>query len=70
MKKKIVNFIIWQYYNFTRLDITADLDKIAKQYLRVTGKKGKYCTCKNRGKAVNYIWKDWHCTYCLKPKKT
>lgn len=64
-----VKVLLWIRYN-RKADIDmSDVSVVASEFVQATGKAGKYCTCKNEGKAVNDFWEDWHCTYCLKPKK-
>lgn len=70
MKGKILTqFIMWLHYNRIKLKIDSNIYGISDKFIKATSKKGKYCTCRNKGRAVNIIWDNWHCTYCLKPKK-
>lgn len=68
--KELDKFIIWLSYNTGRnTDLLRDATSIAMEYERATKGRNKHCECKGRGEAVNYYWEEWHCTYCMKPKK-
>lgn len=66
----LLQFTLWLHYNRA---IRVSLDNIKANIIDfnvATMGKNKYCNCQpSKGKAINNIWKDWHCTYCLKPIK-
>ncbi len=67
-ESKLNKFLMWLYYNHPKMQVDDAIYEISSEFTKATSTKNKYCTCKNKGKAVNGIWVDWHCTYCLKPK--
>lgn len=69
-ESKLLQFTLWLHYNRT---IRVSLDNINANIIDfkiATMGKNKYCNCQpSKKKAINNIWSDWHCTYCLKPIK-
>ena len=69
-KQKITDFLLWLYYNKRNISVSEmDVKETVLIFFSDTSGKNKYCQCKNKRKAVNGIWIDWHCTTCLKPLK-
>lgn len=69
-ESNLLQFTLWLHYNRT---IRVSLENIKANIIdfeKATMGKNKYCNCQQfKGKAINNIWSDWHCTYCLKPIK-
>lgn len=64
------NFNIWICYNRHSKTSLENIDETVSEFTKATSGKNKNCNCKIfKGRAVNDIWKDWHCIYCLKPIK-
>jgi len=61
-------FLIWLSYNTGRnSNLLCNAIQIENEYKTAIEGNHKFCKCKNKGKAVNDFWKEWHCTYCLRP---
>ena len=66
---KTQKIIIWIAENTGRNTELEHLSKeLSEEYEKATNGSHKYCKCENKAYSVNQFWKDWHCTYCLKPK--
>lgn len=64
------DFNIWICYNRYGRTSLENINQTVNEFLEATSGHNKCCSCKPfRGKTVNTIWDDWHCTYCLKPIK-
>lgn len=68
MKKPLIDLLLWMHYGNCKFSID-QFEGFVSTFLAATSGDYEFCHCKDKGKAVNHIWEDWHCTYCLKPIK-
>jgi|GEM_PF-5802768 len=66
---KFQKLIIWLSYNTGRnTDLKNNSKQLADEFKEATAGDNEKCNCNNKAYVVNSFWKNWHCTYCLKPK--
>ena len=68
-KKTLINLLLWMHYGNCKFSID-QFEGFVLTFLAATSGDYEFCHCKDKGKAVNDIWEEWHCTFCLKPIKT
>lgn len=67
---ELQKLIIWLSYNTGRnTELRHNSKALVNQFKVAISGKSKICDCSNTPKTVNEFWDDWHCTYCLKPKR-
>lgn len=69
-KKTLINLLLWMHYDGNCKFSIDQFEGFVLTFLAATSGDYEFCHCKDKGKAVNHIWDEWHCTYCLKPIKT
>ena len=67
-KKTLINLLLWMHYGNCKSSVE-QFDGFVAIFLKATSGDYEFCQCKDKCKAVNDIWEELHCTFCLKPIK-